>query len=73
MPASRHAEALSRSLELRDEAGVLVPTDYIELMDWPGGSPEVSALIGLRESQAHIPAYVPSRPKTDSDTELPAA
>lgn len=71
-PALRHAKELSRYLELRDGTGALVPTEYIELTDWPGGVPEISALIGLRESHARQPARAPSHPRSDVDAEFTA-
>ena len=64
---------LGAALELRDGAGSLVPVDFIELTDWPGGAPEVAAFIQLRDAHAPVPAAVPSQPRTGSDTAAPAA
>jgi hypothetical protein len=67
-----HAAELGRALELRDSAGALVPTDFIDLTDWPGGAPEVAAMIGLRDSHAREPAPAPAPPVSDSESESPA-
>ncbi len=64
---------LGGALELRDSAGALVPVDFIELTDWPGGPPEVAAFIQLRDAHAPLPAAMPPHPRTDSDTAAPAA
>jgi len=56
--ALRRAAELGRALELRDAAGALVPTDFIDLTDWPGGHPEVAAIVGLRDSHAGVRAVV---------------
>ena len=64
---------LGRALELRDRAGALVPTDFIDLTDWPGGTPEVAALIGLRNSHAREPAIAPAPLVGDSAAEPPEA
>ena len=50
--AGGRATELGRALELRDGAGALVPTDFIDLSDWSGATPEVDAVIGLRDSHA---------------------
>ena len=67
------AAELGRVLELRDAAGALVPTDFIDLTDWPGGAPEVAAIIGLRDSHAQHPAPSPVPRIADSGTEPPSA
>lgn len=64
--ALERAVILGGALELRDRAGVLVPADYIELTDWPGGTPSVAAFIRLRESHAPVPAVAPPCPRGDS-------
>jgi hypothetical protein len=66
------AAELGRALELRDAAGALVPTDFIDLTDWPGGEPAVAAIVGLRDSHAARPAV--ERPPTlgGSDSVPPA-
>ena len=64
---------LGRGLELRDATGALVPTDFIELTEWPGGSPEVAATIRFREAHAAIPARVVRPPSRSSDADSPAA
>ena len=56
------AAALGRELELRDANGALVPADFIELTEWPGGNPEVAALIRFRDSHAGVPASVRRQP-----------
>jgi hypothetical protein len=50
-----------------------VPVDFIELTDWPGGTPEVAAFIRLRDAHAPVQARVPARPQHDSDASAPAA
>lgn len=69
----RRGAELGRALELRDAAGALVPTDYIELTDWPRGEPPVAALIRLRDAHAGVPARIPPRPVGGTDTQSPAA
>jgi hypothetical protein len=64
---------LGRALELRDGAGALMPTDFIDLSEWPGGAPEVAAVIGLRDTHARQPAPSPAPRIADSDAEPPAA
>ena len=64
--------ALGRELELRDAAGALVPADFIELTEWPGGNPEVAAFIGFRDSHAAIPASVRPRRFGGAGGETPA-
>jgi hypothetical protein len=71
--ALRRGAELGRELELRDEAGALVPADYIELTDWPGGEPEIAALIRLRDAHAGAPARVPPRTSGGADAHSPAA
>ncbi|HEY2855114.1 MAG TPA: hypothetical protein VGJ18_19815 [Gemmatimonadaceae bacterium] len=66
--ALRRAAILGGALELRDRAGTLVPADYVELTEWPGGTPPVGAFIRLRESHASIPAVLPPHRRGDSDT-----
>lgn len=50
------AAALGRVLEVRDERGVAVAADYVELHDRPGAKPEVVAAVGFRGAPAHVPA-----------------
>ena len=67
------AGELGDALELRDTAGALVPVDFIELTDWPGGAPEVAALIQLRDAHAPVPAKVPPQTTGVSGAAPPAA
>jgi hypothetical protein len=67
--ALRRGAELGRVLELRDAAGALVPTDFIELTDWPGGNPEVAAMIRLRSSHARMPAPEPPPPLGGSNAD----
>lgn len=66
------AAGLGRALELRDSAGALVPTDFIDLTDWPGGAPQVAAIISLRDSHARQAAPSPAPRIADSGAEPPA-
>jgi len=70
--ALRRAAELGRSLELRDAAGALVPTDFIDLTEWPGGHPEVAAIVGLRDSHAGVRASVRQPIRRDADAVRPA-
>lgn len=76
-PQANHAlqrgVELGRVLELRDSAGAMVPTDYIELTDWLGGEPAVAAFIRLRDAHAGVPARVPPPPVGGTDADAPAA
>ena len=65
--ALNRAAALGRALELRDATGALVPVDFIELTDWPGGTPAVAAFIRMREARAPVLARMPEQPRADSD------
>lgn len=65
------AAALGRALELRDATGAFVPVDFIELTDWPGGTPEVAAFIRLREAHASVQAKVATPPRGDSEASPP--
>ena len=67
------ASELGGSLELCDATGALMPVDFIELTDWPGGAPEVAAFIQLRDAHAPVHATVPSPPRGDSDKSAPEA
>ena len=71
--ALRRGAELGRALELRDEAGALVPVDYVELTEWPGGNPEVAAMLRLRDAHAPVPASVHPAPRGGSGTSSPAA
>lgn len=71
--ALQEAAELGRVLELRDASGVLVPVDFIELTEWPGGNIEFAAFVRLRDSHALMPATVRPRPRGDSDSAAPAA
>ena len=73
IPALRRGAELGRALELRDEAGALVPVDYVELTEWPGGNPEVAAMLRLRDAHAAVPAPVRPTPRGGSSTDSPAA
>ena len=66
------AAELGRALELRDAAGALVPTDFIDLTDWPGGEPAVAAIVGLRDSHAARPAVERPPPLGGADSAPPA-
>ena len=74
---STHALAqgaeLGRMLELRDTTGALVPTDFIELTEWPGGSPEYAAFVRLRDANAFVAAHVLRVPATSRDAADPPA
>ena len=63
---------LGRDLELRDSAGNLVPTDFIELTDWPDETPAVRAWIGLHGVPAGKSAPYPPRSRGGSGA-APAA
>jgi hypothetical protein len=63
--ALQSAAALGRALELRDSSGAFVPVDFIELTEWPRGTPEIAAFIRLRQAHASLPA--PLRPGRDGD------
>jgi len=67
------AAELGRALELRDATGALVPTDFIDLTEWPGGTPAVAATIGLRDSHARQPAPAAPPRIADSAAEPPAS
>ena len=54
--ALRRGADLGRSLELRDPTGALVPADFVELTDWPGGHPEVAVLVRFRGAHPGGPA-----------------
>lgn len=71
--ALARAAELGRSLELYDAAGALVPTDFIDLTDWPGGNPEIAAIVGLRDSHSRVQARVEPAPSADSGAEPPRA
>ena len=63
---------LGRALELRDATGALVPTDFIDLTDWPGGEPAVAAIVGLRDSHAARPAVERPLRRDGTDSVPPA-
>ena len=65
--ALQQAAMRGRVLELRDATGALVPVDFIELTEWPGGTPEVAAFIRLRDAHAPVPAVVPRPAGTGSE------
>lgn len=69
--ALQAAAALGRVLELRDASGALVPVDFIELTEWPGGNVQFAAFVALRDSHAIVPAKVQPRPRRDSDSSAP--
>jgi len=65
--------ALGKDLELRDARGELVPTDFIELAEWPGEDPEVRAWVGIRGVAAGRPAAPAPRTTQGSESASPAA
>ena len=65
-PLRRGAE-LGRVLELRDLSGALVPTDFIELTEWPGGTPEVAAMLRFRDAHAPVVATRKTNPGSATD------
>lgn len=69
--ALRRGTELGRELELRDEGGALVPTDFIVLTEWPGGNPEVAATLRLRDAHAVVPAVVRTPPARDGAGVVP--
>ncbi len=69
--ALRRGAELGRLLELRDRAGALVPTDFIDLTEWPNGSPEVAAMIRFREAHAAVPASLRVQPVRGADARSP--
>ena len=69
--ALRRGAELGRMLELRDQAGGLVPTDFIDLTEWPNGNPKVAAIIRFREAHAAVPASVRVKPVSDADARSP--
>ena len=71
--ALQEAAGLGRTLELRDASGALVPVDFIELTEWPGGNIEFAAFVRLRDSHAIVPAKVRTTPRGDLDFSAPAA
>jgi hypothetical protein len=49
-----------------------VPTDFIDLSDWPGATPEVDVVIGFRDSRARESASEPLPRIGDPASEPPA-
>ena len=71
--ALRRGVDLGRVLELHDHAGALVPTDFIELTEWPGGQPPIAAMLRFRASHARVAAKVVPPPRRERGTDEPAA
>jgi len=71
--ALHRGAALGRDLELQSSKGELVPTDFIELVEWPGETPEVRAWVGLRGVPAREPARVGPRRGKGPESAPPAA
>jgi hypothetical protein len=71
--ALQNAANLGRILEVRNSVGALVAVDFIELTDWPDGSPSVAAFVRLRHAHAPVPAVIPPGPGSDSSGSTPAA
>ena len=70
--ALRRGAELGRALELRDPDGALVPADFVELTDWPGGDPEVAVLVRFRSAHAGVPAVRRSPPGAAGGADAPA-
>ena len=62
-PDLRAGAELGRSLELRDQSGALIAADFVDLTEWPGGNPEVAAIIRLRHAFGPVPAVVDTPPR----------
>jgi len=71
--ALQQGVALGRDLELIDRNGELVPTDFIELGEWPGEDPRVRAWIGFRGVAAHRVARRSPPKKRGPESAPPAA
>jgi len=71
--ALQQGVALGKDLELIDRAGELVPTDFIELGEWPGEDPEVRAWIGFRGVPAQRAARRSPPKKQGPESAPPAA
>ncbi len=71
--ALRRGAEIGRELELRDSSGALVPADFVELTEWPGGDPEVAALARFRDSHAAVRAVVRRPPGSGAGALHPAA
>jgi hypothetical protein len=57
------AAALSRELELAaEDDGRAIPTDFIDLIDWPGMEPPFFAWIAWGQAGAQVPARVDPPP-----------
>ena len=56
------AAALARELELRDAHDRVIPTDFIDVGDWPGTATPVFAWIGIRHEHGGMPAREQPRP-----------
>ncbi len=70
--ALQQGVTLGKDLELIDRAGELVPTDFIELGEWPGEDPEVRAWISFRGVPARRGARR-SPPKKEGPESAPPA
>ena len=71
--ALQRGAELGRDLELLDHRGELVPTDFIELGEWPGEEPEVRAWIGFRGVPAARAARRSPPRKSGPESAPPAA
>ena len=71
--ALQQGATLGRDLELIDRNGELVPTDFIELGEWPGEDPRVRAWIGFRGVAAHRVARRSPPKKRGPESAPPAA
>ncbi len=71
--ALQQGAALGRDLELIDRAGELVPTDFIELGEWPGEDPQVRAWISFRGVPAQRAARRSPPKKQGPESAPPAA
>jgi hypothetical protein len=52
----KSAVALGRELELRDQQGELIPTDFVELADWETDPLGVTVWVRLRQTTGGKPA-----------------
>ena len=63
---ARGAE-LGRELELCDARGTPVPVDWIELMDFAGSPPDITAWVGIRTAPSGVLARRTLQPRKGSD------
>ena len=69
--AFERAAVVSRTLELRDALGALVPTKWVELTDAGEGS-VVSLMAEISIAAAAAPARLRPHPRGDADSSVPA-